>query len=272
MQAELERLQRLVREAARAELLPRFAVVRRHVKHDGSIVTQADLALQERLRVALERDFPGIGFLSEEMSAQEHERLVAAGRALWCLDPLDGTSNFAAGVPVFAVSLALLSEGRAELGIVYDPLRDECFTAARQRGAGLNGERLGRDIDIPSALGRCIAVVDFKRLAQPLAARLVTHPPYASQRNFGASCLEWCWLADGRFHLYLHGGQKLWDYAAGHLILTEAGGLACTLEGEEVFAVSLKPRSVVAVARGAALFADWRRWLQASPPPAEAGA
>ncbi len=272
MQAELERLQRLVRDAARAELVPRFALVSRHVKHDGSIVTQADLALQERLRVALERDFPGIAFLSEEMPAPEHERLVALGRPLWCLDPLDGTSNFASGVPVFAVSLALVSEGRAELGLVYDPLRDECFTAARGRGAGLNGERLGRDIDIPASLERCIATVDFKRLARPLAAQLAAYPPYASQRNFGASCLEWCWLADGRFHLYLHGGQKLWDYAAGHLILAEAGGLASTLEGEEMFAMSLEPRSVVAVARGAALFADWRLWLQGSPLPADTGA
>lgn len=266
MPAELEHLARLVREAARAELLPRFAVASRHVKHDGSIVTQADLALQERLRVALERDFPGVAFLGEEMPEQEHERLVASGRPLWCLDPLDGTSNFASGVPVFAVSLALVNEGRAELGLVYDPLRDECFTAVRRRGAEVNGERLGRDIDAPTSLARCMATVDFKRLARPLAARLAANPPYASQRNFGASCLEWCWLADGRFHLYLHGGQKLWDYAAGHLILAEAGGLACTLEGEEMFAMSLKPRSVVAVARGAALFADWRLWLQASPP------
>ncbi len=274
MRSELERLGALLRQAASAELLPRFAAVGRHVKHDGSIVTQADLAMQERLRGLLARDFPGIDFLSEEMSPAEHERCVAAGRPFWCLDPLDGTNNFAAGVPAFAVSLALLSEGRTELGVVYDPLRDECFSAARGEGAALNGVEMGRDLDVPDTLARALAVVDFKRLAPALAARLAVHPPYASQRNFGASSLEWCWLADGRFHLYLHGGQKFWDYAAGRLILAEAGGLASTLEGEEVFTLGLSPRSVVAVARGEALFSAWRAWLREGsasscpPPPA----
>jgi len=98
------------------------------------------------------------------------------------------------------------------------------------------------------------------RLAAPLAARLGAHPPYGSQRNFGASSLDWCWLADGRFHIYLHGGQKLWDYAAGSLILAEAGGRSQTMEGEAVFAFELAPRSVVA-ARDPRLFTAWQAWV-----------
>ena len=88
-----------------------------------------------------------------------------------------------------------------------------------------------------------------------------------SQRNFGASSLEWCWLADGRFHLYLHGGQKLWDFAGGSLILAESGGAAATLAGEPVFRYGLEPRSVVAAATPA-LFSVWKTWIDANWKPA----
>lgn len=266
MLPELDALADLVRRCAREELLPRFGDVQRHVKHDGSLVTAVDHAMQDRMQRELAARWPGLDFLGEEMSGDEHARLAQlSGRALWCLDPLDGTSNYVAGIPFFAVSLALLVEGRPELGLVYDPVRDECFTAARGRGAAqLNGAALTPPGYLPESLRRAIACVDFKRLRRGLAATLGSDPPYGSQRNFGCSSLEWCWLADGRFHLYLHGGQKLWDYAAGGLILTEAGGQALTLDGEAVFALGLAPRSVVA-ALDVRLFAAWRAWIAAHP-------
>src|SRR3989344_3070057 len=140
--------------------------------------------------------------------------------------------------------------------------------ARRGEGAWLNDIALGaHEPAPPKAIRLCIAAVDFKRLAAPLAARLGAQPPYGSQRNFGASSLEWCWLADGRFHLYLHGGQKLWDYAGGSLILAEAGGMAATLEGEKIFTYGLEPRSVVA-APTPALFSIWRTWIDANWKPA----
>ena len=258
----LETLREIVRTAARMELLPLFAEVARHIKHDGSVVTEADVAMQHRLKSDLAQRWPEYDFLGEEMAGHEHERLTATtSKGLWCVDPLDGTSNYATGIPFFAVSLALLVDGRPEIGLVHDPVRDECFMARRGQGARLNDIALGEhEPPLPDVLRRCIAAVDFKRLAAPLGARLGARPPYGSQRNFGASSLEWCWLADGRFHLYLHGGQKLWDYAAGHLILAEAGGSACTLDGEEVFSHSLKPRSVVAAATPA-LFSAWKAWV-----------
>lgn len=269
----LHELRDLVRAAAREELLPRFAVVQHHVKHDGSLLTEADLAMQQRLRRELATRWPQYDFLGEEMHSDEHDLLtaVAQGRAsllerqatsgLWCLDPLDGTSNFASGIPFFAVSLALLIERESRLGLVYDPVRDECFMALRAEGAWLNDGRLGGEIQPRRVLKRCIACVDFKRLDRGLAARLGGEPPYGSQRNFGASSLEWCWLADGRFHLYLHGGQKLWDFAAGSLILQEAGGLATDLHGEPVFRLGLEPRSVVAV-REAEIMPAWHEWIR----------
>ncbi len=262
---ELKVLRGLLRRIAQEEVLPRFADVQRHTKHDNSIVTEVDIALQHRLQTELARAWPEFDFMGEEMSGREQEKLATSSNGLWCLDPLDGTSNYAAGVPYFAVSLALLIEGRSELGLVYDPVRDECFMAQRGRGAWLNGLSLGTRVALDTPLKRCIAAIDLKRLDAALAARLASAPPYGSQRNFGASSLDWCWLADGRFHVYLHGGQQLWDYAAGSLILSEAGGHSQTLTGEPVFTLALATRSVVA-ARDGALFSAWCEWLNVNSP------
>jgi myo-inositol-1(or 4)-monophosphatase len=259
---ELKTLRALVRMCAQEELQPRFADVARHLKLDGSVVTDADHAMQSRMQSELAAHWPGIALLGEEMPAGEQAALAAANpHGLWVLDPVDGTSNFAAGIPFFAVSLALLVEGRVEIGVVYDPVRDEAFYAQRGKGAWLNGLSLGTRAPLDLPLSRSIAVVDFKRLERDLAATLGARPPYGSQRNFGSSALDWCWLADGRFHVYLHGGQKLWDYAAGSLILSECGGRALTLDGEEVFTVGLESRSVIA-ARDGELFRTWHAWVK----------
>lgn len=257
---DLHILQHIVITAAREELLPRFTRVERSHKTDGSVITAADLAMQGRLQTALQQQWPHIGFLGEEMEAAEQARLMAdPTRPLWVLDPLDGTSNFAAGLPVFSVSLALLYRGETVLGLVYDPIRDECFSAAKHGGAQLNGEALGRHRP-EGPLKKGIGLVDFKRLAPELATRLVRDMPYSSQRSLGSVALDWCWVAAGRCHVYLHGKQKLWDYAAGHLILAEAGGYSCTLQGDPVFQASLQARSAVA-SLDLELFVAWSRWL-----------
>lgn len=245
---------------AKEELLPRFADVQRRFKSDGSVVTDVDHAMQNRLQAELARRWPGFDFLGEEMTTDSQQQALAARDGCWCLDPLDGTTNYAAGIPFFAVSLALLRDGQPVLGIVYDPVRGECFAAERGRGARLNGVPLGAGDGTVPPLSRCVAVVDFKRLTPALAAELGAKPPYGSQRNFGACSLEWCWLAARRFHLYLHGGQKLWDYAAGHLILSEAGMPSATLAGEGVFAPTLVPRSAVASV-DPSLHLAWKGWL-----------
>ena len=266
----ISELRGLVVAVAREELLPRFAEVERTHKRDGSVLTAADLAVQSRLQRQLARRWPAYQMLGEEMAETEQRQLLAAnGEGLWVLDPLDGTSNFAAGLPFFSVSLALMIEGRVELGLIYDPMRDECFSARRGAGAFLNlTQRLQtRPSGLP--LARCIAAVDFKRLAPELAARLAAQPPYSSQRSLGSVALDWCWVAAERFHVYLHGRQKLWDYAAGSLILEEAGGCALTLDGESVFCVDVAPRSAVA-ALDVTLFDEWAAWLGISRGPATA--
>jgi myo-inositol-1(or 4)-monophosphatase len=262
MNPPIEKLAAILQSAARLELLPRFARVERELKGDGSIVTEADTAMQQRVAEALRENWPKIPLLGEEMSVAEQQALLdnSAG-GLWLLDPLDGTSNFAAGIPYFCVSLALIRDAEVVLGIIYDPLRDECYAAEKGKGASLNGLPLHTPSVLPP-LERSMGLVDFKRLNDSLAARLASRPPYSSQRSFGSGALDWCMIATGRCHVYLHGGQKLWDYAAGQLILAESGGLAVTLDDEPVVSRVLEPRSVVAAAN-LELFHAWHEWLLA---------
>jgi myo-inositol-1(or 4)-monophosphatase len=259
------RLTALLREVAVDEILPRYEQVESHRKSDGSIITETDLAVQGRLRNELAEVWPEIGFLGEEMSPEQQAAVLSDSSAgTWCLDPLDGTGNYAAGIPCFAVSLALLCEGRSRVGLVYDPVRDECFSAVAGAGAWLNDRPLQAP-DESIELRRATAIVDFKRLPAPLASALATKPPFRSQRSFGSVALDWCWVAAGRGQLYLHGGQKLWDYAAGSLILAESGAAGCpldALDGEPVPFDSLKPRVGLA-ATTPALLAEWKAWLLA---------
>ena len=264
MEIDLKKLRMHVADAAREELLPRFNNVSRGEKADGSIVTEADLATQKYLRDVLQEDYPEIAFLGEEMSSAEQEALLQSGQSLWCLDPLDGTRNFVSGIPHFSVSLALLHKQKVELGIVFDPVRDECFEASRGQGACLNEFPIEkRPVDIE--LDQSTALIDFKRLPVDLAARLASEHPYASQRSFGSAALDWCWLAVGRSHIYLHGRSNLWDYAAGHLVFQEAGGYSSTLDGEAFFSYSLQPRAAVA-ALDKRMYEAWTRWLGINRP------
>lgn len=260
MQPDLQVLVQEIRQIAREEILPRFEHVGFALKQDGSVLTEADLATDRRIREFLYREWPDIAFLSEEMELAEQERLLRESAALWCLDPLDGTSNFAAGIPLFAVSLALFQQGEVVLALTYDPIRDEMFTAQQGQGAWLNGKPL-RCQSSGFALRNAVAIVDFKRLSPRLKQALMGAAPYGSQRNVGSCVLEWAWMAANRGHLYLHGGMKLWDLAAGTLILSEAGGYACTLQGESVFRAAMQPRSVV-ISPDKALFEAWFQYLQ----------
>jgi myo-inositol-1(or 4)-monophosphatase len=221
----------VVREVAQREIIPRFLRVSHgQRKDDGSLCSEADLAAQHFLigRLTEIRPCPIIG---EEMTPAVQRpvgRRQQRRHGLWCIDPIDGTTNFINGLPCFAVSIAWMKARRARLAVTYNPITDEMFYAREGNGAYLNGRRLPlRQVtaDITRAVGR----VDFKRIPKGLADRIAVSPPFYSQRNFGSSTLDWCNLAAGRLDLYLHGGQMLWDYAAGSLILREAGGKMCTL-------------------------------------------
>lgn len=250
-----------VKAVAQQEILPRYLNVARQRKGDGSLFTEADVATQEMLSRELRRIYlaPIVG---EEMTEQEQVAHWQAGDAgLWCMDPIDGTSNFVNGLPYFSVSVALMRHGRSVLGVVYNPVSDEMFYAEKGKGAYLNGERLPIKKYVP-ALRSAIANVDLKRLGQKLTEGICLARPFSSQRNYGSCALEWCYTAAGRFDLYLHGGQKLWDYAAGSLILEEAGGHMCGFDLDDFWAEPLWQRSTIA-ALNKHLFAEWREWVRA---------
>lgn len=259
-QSELQELITLVREQAQQHIMSRFRQVDYRLKRDGSVITEADTAMQNALLQHLQHNWPDYALLGEEMTPEQQAQLLSSpGEGLWIVDPLDGTSNFASGIPIFSVSIALIQHQQVTMGLIYDPVRDECFSALSDQGAWLNEQVLKLD-DNRSELKQCIAQVDLKRLPKSMAVALADTHPYASQRNFGSGALDWCWLAAARSQLYVHGGQKLWDYAAGHLILKEAGGYSQTFEGEPLFDNSLQPRSIIAAINDV-LFEKWRACL-----------
>lgn len=248
-----------VERIAASEILPRYQKVAHERKADGSLFTEADLAAQTALATAL-YDIHPVPLLGEEMDEEQQQRLWQTHETLWCADPIDGTSNFVHGIPYFGISVALIHQGRPQVGVVHDPIHQETFSAVAGSGAWLNEQTLTCRREPLIDLHHAMAAVDFKRLAKPLAQTLAIQPPYASQRNFGACTLEWCHLAAGRCSVLLHGGQKLWDYAAGALILEEAGGLYRSLDGTPYWEGSPWKRSVVAAGQEA-LFQSWLAWL-----------
>jgi myo-inositol-1(or 4)-monophosphatase len=215
----------------------------------------------------LGRIWPEIPVLGEEMSGAVQQRLLGnSDVGVWCLDPLDGTSNYAYGFPYFCVSLALLREGEPVLGCIFDPVHDECFCAERGAGAYCDGRplRLGSE---RTELRECLAIVDLKRLPKEDLPSMGGQSPFRSQRNLGSVALDWCWLAAGRIQLYLHGGQKLWDYAAGQLIASEAGAVSSLFArngGPPVKELSLDPRMAIA-AENEALFGRLLDWWSKLP-------
>ncbi len=266
--AELQEIESLVKLAAQKYILPKYQQVTPGVKDDGSLITEVDWNVQNYLQAELKKRYPHIEMLAEEMTEQQQLEMFNNNLSgIWCLDPLDGTRNFSSGVPFFSVSLALIQDKEITLGIVYDPLRDESFSALRNKGAWLNGQPLHRP-DITYPIEQTTAIIDFKRLPVALAQKIATNPPFSSQRSFGSVALDWCYMAIGRCHLYLHGKQNLWDFAAGYVIFHEVGaqtgkakhGFACTLQGEDVYNRTLAKRSAV-LASNETLFNQWTEFL-----------
>ena len=182
-----------VKRVARIEIMPRYLKVAHERKSDGSLCTQADIAAQNYLTRELKQiaDCPVLG---EEMHSSEQAAVWhTAVEGLWCVDPIDGTSNFVNGIPYFGVSVAFMQNHRPLLGIVYDPIADEAFYAEAGRGAYLNGVPLPIKEMVPESLKRAVAAVDLKRLSLLLGEAIGRKPPYSSHRNFGASALDWCY-------------------------------------------------------------------------------
>jgi len=251
----------ILEQAGKEIILPAFhSSIQTSAKSDGSMVTETDISCQHFIQSELAKLDENIAFLGEEMSEDDQLACLKHSQGqYWCLDPLDGTSNFVAHFPCFAISLALISNGLVQLACIYDPVRDESFTAIAQQGARMNG------ISISSSACKhvqdAVGFVDFKRLSSAHATRLATRPCYRSQRNIGSCALEWAWLAAGRGQFIIHGGEKLWDFAAGSLIAAEAGCVVGDFDNTALFP-SFKLSSSILAASDSVIHASLKLQLE----------
>ena len=196
------------------------------------LVTEVDLACERMCRTVLAERFPEHDILAEELSAGPQE--VARARYRWVFDPLDGTTNFAHGLPIFCSSLALELDGQAVVGAIYDPSRRELFTAERGQGAFVNGAPL--KASETAALGDALLVTGFPYDMHVRGPELVElfglflHRARAVRR-LGSAALDLCYVAAGRFDAFWEQHLKPWDVAAGALVVTEAGGRITGMDG-----------------------------------------
>lgn len=239
-------------------VLPYFSNVTPDVKRDGSWITKADHEAHDYLSEHL-RSIVDSPVLSEELDQIQQQQIIEnSSQSFWCIDPIDGTSNFTLGVPYWCISIALVIDGTVELAVVYDPNRDETFAAEGNEPSHLNGVPMKRGfID---SLYNSTAIIDLKRIPANMVRDLCAKPPYRSQRSLGASALEMAWVACDRCQLYLHGGQHLWDHAAAIKILQNAGGAATNFDGDEMLATNLQPQSIIA-ASSVSLYQEWHQYL-----------
>lgn len=259
----IDLLEKTVREIALTIVMPSYLKVDSIRKSDGSMLSQTDLASQQALQQKLPEivDAPVLG---EEMTYEQQQHLWHhCEQGLWVCDPIDGTNNFVSGIPHFAISVAYIQDKRAQLGVVFNPVTGECFSAQRGQGAFLNGNRLPMRHVNKTSLREAVAGLDIKRLRSPkLISSINNFSPFGALRCMGSSALDWCFIAAARYDVYLHGGQNLWDYAAGALIAEEAGVWIDTLEGDDFWSgLHTFQRSVIA-ACDADLFQQWRNWIR----------
>jgi myo-inositol-1(or 4)-monophosphatase len=202
--------------------------VARKARHD--YVSEVDHACEAAIVREISRYYPDHAFLGEE-GGQRGE-----GDILWVIDPLDGTSNYLHGVPHFAVSIAQRVKGRTECAVVYDPMRDELFTAMRGRGAFMNKQRMrvSKREDLETAV--LATAFPFRQRAQmPRYARLfqAIFEKTEDFRRLGTASLDLAYVACGRLDGYYEIGLKPWDVAAGALLVREAGGVVLDFAGND---------------------------------------
>ena len=210
------------------------------------LVTEVDHQSEAYLLGEVRRDFPEHHIFSEESGV-----IQGSDQHIWYIDPLDGTVNYAHQVPIFCVSIAYASHGKTTLGVVYDPLRDEMFTAERGKGAYLNGQRL--QASAATELQKSLLVTGFPYDAwdtkQDNFANFIKFGKLTQGvRRLGSAALDLSYVGAGRFDGFWELALKPWDVAAGGLVCEEAGALVTNVEGGADYISP--PQSVLATAPG----------------------
>ena len=217
--------------AGGAELMERFGREPTGVRTKSTPtdpVSAADLAAERAIREVLAAERPGDGLLGEEGG---ESRLAGSDPSQqppelrWVVDPLDGTVNFLYGIPQFAVSVACEDRHGSLVGVVFDPVRGECFAATRHGPSWLDGEPLASRRDPPLARTLVATGFAYDPAVRGAQARTITGllPVVRDIRRGGAAALDLCWCACGRVDAYYERGLRLWDFAAGALICIRAG-------------------------------------------------
>lgn len=225
----LQEVEQMAREAGRL-LLSRFGQPH-DIRFKGAVdlVTEADHLSEKYLLDYLARNHPTHRVISEESGLNGSESDHS-----WIIDPLDGTVNFAHGIPFYCVSIAYAIRGEVQLGVVYDPGRDECFSAQKNLGAWCNGDPI--HVSATAVLLQALLATGFPYEKDAKLARnleLYSHFAIHSRgvRRYGAAALDLCYLADGRYDGYWELVVNPWDVAAGGLIAAEAGALVTSTTG-----------------------------------------
>lgn len=221
--------------AAGIKVIKRYYRKKFSVKHKGetNLVTEVDEKAQAAICRVIKKYFPQDAILAEEGDFST----TASAKRRWIIDPIDGTTNFAHGYPVFCVSVAFEKNGKIEVGVIHDPTRDEVFVAQRGRGAFCNGRRMS--VSEVKKLKSALLITGFPYdLYNPEYNNLpyFVHFIFRTQavRRDGSAALNLAYVADGRFDGFWELSLKLWDYAAGILMVEEAGGIVRHLSGRKL--------------------------------------
>ncbi|HVK54855.1 MAG TPA: inositol monophosphatase family protein [Burkholderiales bacterium] len=204
-------------------------------KRQNDFVSEVDHAAEEAIIEILQDAYPEHGILAEE-SGVSGSKSGGAVEYQWIIDPLDGTTNFLHGLPQYAVSIALANKGVLEQAVIFDPTRNELFTATRGRGAFLNDRRIRvtKTRELADALiGTGFPYRDFSHLGPYMAMFRELTQKTAGLRRPGAAALDLAYVACGRYDGFFELGLSPWDMAAGALLLLEAGGLVGDISGEQ---------------------------------------
>ncbi len=210
-------------------------------KKPNDFVTEVDKRVEQEIISVIRKAFPSHSILAEESGE------TGDNEYQWIIDPIDGTRNFIHGFPHFAVSIALAHKNRIEHGVIYDPVRQELFTASRGKGAQLNNCRIR--VAQRKMLDECLLGTGFAYRHQDKDSLIPENllrailPICGDVRRAGAATLDLAYVACGRLDGFWEMGLKIWDMAAGVLLIKEAGGLVCDLAGGDDY---LKTGHVVA--------------------------
>ena len=239
--AQLRTLGEILRAAAQAEVLPRFRRLEpgaiRHKSSSLDLVTDADEAAERLISARLIQAFPGAAIVGEEATARDPalvDQLATAELAI-VVDPIDGTKNFASGLPLFAVMAGVVAANTVIAGVIYDPIAEDWAYAIRGEGAWLehlDGRRFDLAVSKPPKLPDMLGVVSWMFMAEPLRSKVAGNlARVAGAANYRTAAHEYRLVAAGHYDFCMYGKLMPWDHAAGCLLHAEAGGYSAQFDG-----------------------------------------